>query len=125
MTEPLTITCCCKDERCGMTLTVQPVLNYFKLTMTPRKDDDPAREPAVEWLTADRLTKRLSGSGCEFFGVMFVRHYCDEDLDLDMQITEQDRLRLLAMAKGEHGTQANQEGQGTPAQPEHAGSHPA
>lgn len=120
MNEPLTITCCCKDERCGMTLTVLPILQYFKLTMTPRKDD-PNREDAVEWIQPDKFIRRMERDGCKIFGVILVRHY----LDLDMQITEADRLRLLAMAKGEHGAQANQEGQGTPAQPEHAGPRPA
>lgn len=106
----LTITCCCKDERCGMTLTVLPVAGHFKLTMTPRADEpDKEREPAIEWLNPEKLTKRLLGSGAVMFGVMFVRHYLDEDLDLDMQITEADRLRLLAMARGEDG-EANQSG---------------
>jgi hypothetical protein len=124
MNEPLTITCCCKDERCGMTLTVLPILQYFKLTMTPRLDDA-NREPAVEWISPEKLQRRLGNAGCAMFGVLYVRHFLKEELGLDMQITEADRLRLLAMAKGEHGTQANQEGQGTPAQPEHAGPRPA
>jgi len=81
MNEPLTITCCCKDERCGMTLTVLPILQYFKLTMTPRKDD-PNREDAVEWIQPDKFIRRMERDGCKMFGVILVRHYLDEELGL-------------------------------------------
>ncbi len=103
MNEPLTITCCCKSELCGMTLTVLPVAGHFKLTMTPRADML-NKEPALEWISPDMLVRRLNAAGCAFFGVFKVNHYLQEELDLDMQITEADRLQLLAMARGEQVT---------------------
>jgi hypothetical protein len=121
MTEPLTINCACGDDRCKMTLTVRPLGAHFKLIMTPRVDDT-RKEPAIEWVHAERLAKRLGTVSCAEFGVFFVRHFPKSELDLDMQITEADRLQLLKLARGEDGAEANQEGEGTPAQPEHAGS---
>ena len=119
--DELKIYCDCGSDKCGMTLTVLPMGAHFKLTMAPRADT-PDAVPAVEWIHGTKLAERLEGEQCKLLGVFVVRHFLQEELDLDMLISEDNRQVLLKLARGEHGAQANQEGQGTSAQSQHAGS---
>jgi hypothetical protein len=99
MNEPLTITCCCKDERCGMTLTVLPILQYFKLTMTPRKDD-PEREPAVEWIQPEKFIRRMERDGWQELGFLTWEDFCVKRLQVRADEVEQEaRARIAAIAE--------------------------
>lgn len=121
MKEPLTIYCACGDALCGMTLTVLPLSSqHVKLTMTPRHDMAD-KEPAVEWISLAALQRRLNAEACSLFNIFKVLHYLDEDLDLDMQLSDEDRQQLLALAKGTHG-ENHQEGQAQSSRLVNAGS---
>lgn len=98
MNDPLTICCDCGDALCGMTLTVLPMGAHFKLTMTPQVGKQ--REPAVEWIHGTKLAERLEEEDCATFGTFTVHHFLQEEMDLDMLISEDNRQVLLALAKG-------------------------